>query len=626
MKTLPHPDPADFMERLEEALAEQAPHARAWAGVLSEFTAEPRYEDESPVAAVQAEMTRDSDKPWVNFLASTANTIVPSLLARHPHIMATPTRADLIPAAKAHEAAASHLSRKVGVLPVVQECVLDSMLYGVGILKVGWDDPNAGAITVPDYEDGANAQEDESPLDGMKPEVAERVRRVLEENDVPVAAAQRLPTVRRVAPWNFVIAPGAASPAESPWVAERLLVTDDDLRDVPFFKVPKDAAPDTVLSSGPNEQYNPHAPRVPHHHTVWEIRYWSVSRKGRQRRTVWIRVGADGTSGAQVLAHIEEPSKCPGWPYEYLQAAGAAGTWYRTKTADLPAIRELAARLNALWHYILAHHRRNSKRKYIFGPGFDEEKLKELLESDEDLAGAQANTDDVRNAVAILPEAPMPADTGMVLQGLRSLMYEVSGMDAFQRGALPTNTTATAANLTNQGTQGRLAYRLAKVEEFYACTVRRVLGYFSEFADQDLVARVAGPDGPEFLSYPRGTYGYGDFDIEIEVGSTMPRDPRSQQQNFLLLLQAIQQTIVALAPAVEAGALPKEAISGFITRAFDLWREDPEFFMGPVGELAATLMQKPPQAGPAMQGGPPTPQGLEGAGAAPAQPFAPETI
>lgn len=616
MRSLKHPDPKAFTEPLQEALQEQEPHLRSWAGILAEYTGNPVFIDPDPVAVASAELTRGSDRPWVNYLASTANTIVPSLLSRDPRILALPTRPEFEGAAKAQEVAANYLAKKVGVLPVVQEALLDSLLFGIGVVKVGWDDDAAGALTIADYVDGEEAQVEADALDGMDEERAARIREVLQANDIPTTTSPKLPTARRVAPWNFFIAPGAASPAESPWVAERILVSDDDLRAVPFFKIPKDLQPDTALVQTPLNPGNVQTQRDPTHHTVYEIRYWNTTSKGRQRRAIWLRTSGSGVEDATVLAHIVDPVKCPGWPYEYIQSLGAPGTWYRTQTADLASIREMANRLNEEWSYVLRHHRLSSRRKYLFGPGIDQDKLRDWLESDEDMVGMQASTDDVRNAVAILPEAPPPSDTSSVIQGLRSLMYEVSGIDAFQRGALPNDTTATAAKLANQSTQGRMVYRLVQVENFYARIIKRIVAYFGEFATEDLVVRVAGDSGTEFMRYAPGKVGYGDYEIEIELGSAMPRDPRSQQESFMALLQSIQAVTAALTPAIQAGALAPEALSTFIARAFDVFKEDPSYFDGTLGKLTSPIFSGQRNAGvpanPATGAAPGVAQALPG--------------
>lgn len=610
MRKLPAPEPSIFLGPLQESIDEQTPHQRSWAGILTEYSGLPRYADgASPIEVARSEMTKGTDEPWINYLVSTANTLIPVLLARHPKIQAHPTRAEFTDKARVYEGAADTLSRKAGVLAAVRTATLDCMLFGHAIAKVGWDDPEAGALTSPDYDDGREAQVEDDPMADMPAEKAARIRKVLEEMGAPVETPTALSTVRRVAPWNFFIAPGAPSPAESPWVAERILVSDDELRAVDFFTAPPNCTPDTILSPTPlSGQPTPLSPaRTPTHHTVWEIRYWRTVGRKRQRCVLWIKTSPNGTDGAAVLAHIVDPSRIPGWPYEVLRDVAIPDSFYSTHVSDLSSIRELATRLNEEWHYILKHHRLSSRRKYLFGPGIDEAQLRTWLESEEDMVGMQTNTDDVGKSFALLPEAPPPKDTDLVLNGLRSLMFEVSGMDAFQRGALPTNTTATAASLANQSTAGRLAYRLDLIETFYRDVVARLLASFREFGTAALSVRLAGVQGYEFFQFDP-TDAMGGFDLEMEPGSTLPRDPQSKQNSYLGLLNAIGTTLSVLLPAVQAGVVPQEAIAKFIARAFDLWQQDKDLFSGPLGQLAQTFMQSAtPGAAPGAAASPATP-------------------
>lgn len=44
-----------------------------------------------------------------------------------------------------------------------------------------------------------------------------------------------------------------------------------------------------------------------------------------------------------------------------------------------------------------------------------------------------------------------------------------------------------------------------------------------------------------------------------------------------------------LAPAIQAGVLPPEVLTNTLAKAFELFRQDPTLFEGPLGELAGSI-------------------------------------
>jgi hypothetical protein len=273
---------------------------------------------------------------------------------------------------------------------------------------------------------------------------------------------------------------------------------------------------------------------------------------------------------------------------------------YASHVADLASIRSIANRLNGEWGYILRHHRISSRRKWIGLPGILEDgSLSGLLESDQDMEVAElpANVGDIRQALMLLPEAAPPSTTPMVLQGLQKMMYEISGVDVYQRGGVGRKgTTATEVAVAAQGSSNRAGTRLGAVERFLEGIGRQVLSIVRQYWDEPRYLRITGPMGDEeFVAFSSSDIS-GMYDIRVEAGSTIGKDPGTEQQAFMGLLQTIQATVSSLIPLVQGGIVPPETIQNFVEKAFSIWQADKRMLMDPLSSLQAAAS---PTAAPA---------------------------
>ena len=303
-----------------------------------------------------------------------------------------------------------------------------------------------------------------------------------------------------------------------------------------------------------------------------------------------------GTGDAQdsVVRHIADPIEMRGYPYQVLRFVDVPNNFYSTKVSDLCAIKDIAGRLNDEWAYILRHHRLSSKRKFVAAPGaLESGQLAGLLESDEDMAVAEipASVARIQDALMLLPEAPPPSTTPMVLQGLARLMYEISGIDSFQRGgASRKGTTATEVAIASAATRGRVGMRLEATEKFVSGISRKMLAIIRQYWDEVRYLRIDGDAGEdEFISFTSSDI-QGYYDVNIQAGSTIPTDPIEEQRAFMGLLQTIQGVAATLAPLVQGGMLPPDAIQKFMDQAFRVWRQDKRALVGPLAQLQGAAM------------------------------------
>ena len=573
--------------------------------------------------------------PTFNYLLATANTIVPSVISADPYVRCLPRRPGDQEGAKVAETSINYIFREVGIKSILNDIVLDAILFNLSFVKIGYD-PSGAFLMEEDPETGP---EREPAGEGvMSADAQMRLREALAEEDIPFDdGPEDNPTIERVAPWDVLIPPGYEDIQKAPWIAERITIRLEDLAADDRFKVPKDIEPDSWMTSEAPSAYQYFSQGDigydsrddnPEYLTVYEIRYWTKTKTGSRRRCLWLLREQDAVKGTStVLRHIDDPLEMKGYPYQSLSFTKVPGVLYSPKVSDLGAIHEIAEQLNEEWGHLIRHHNMTSKRKWVALPGaLEDGSLQNLLESDLDMEVAElpANVGDIRSAIMLLPEAAPPSTTPMVLQGLQRMMYEISGVDVYQRGGVGRKgTTATEVAIAAQGASNRSGVRLGATERFTEKIARQVLSVIRQYWDDPRYMRISGPSGEEeFITFSSSDI-IGMYDIRIESGSTLGKDPATEQQAFMGLLQTIQATVSSLIPLVQSGLASPETIQSFVEKAFSIWQADKRMLMEPLAALQGAAGPAAMGGAPPMGGGQMSPEGVANRGMSPeGQPLA----
>ena len=594
-----------WLEKLrssEEIIERQ--HLPVWQKVLRDYSGE--GVDEQALPGIDLEGV---DR--INYLLTTSNAILPSILGANPHIRVRPRRPEDQESARIAQYALNWCWHTIKATDTTRQIALDTLLFGFGCAKVGFD-PSGSYWTDEDYDTGPDIPKPEDGSEG--PDLDEMVLRdVLAEQGIFTDEPHDTPTVTRVAPWNLILPNGYYRLEDCPWVAERLVVRLEDLRTDKRFRVPKETQADAYLETEvPRDLLNPDRDNLhvdpgfePEYVVIYEVRYWKRHRDGSMRRFVLWLIRNPGTGNPRdcVLRHIPDPLEMRGYPYEALHFVRNPQEFYSTKIADLATIRPLADAMNDMWDNILDIHRLNNqlRGKFLVSAGSHEDgRLRQLLNSPMRCAVQEVNVGlRIQDAIMPLPEAHQPSDTPMVMTGLARLMHEVSGVDVYMRGGVGRKgTTATEVKTAHEGFMGRAGLRLEAIERFIAGISQNMLSLMRQFWDEARWIRVVGERGEdEFIRFSSSDI-QGIYDVEIEAGSTLPTDPAQEQVAHMGLLQAIQNTTSVLVPLIKEGLLPSNSLSNFIDRAFTIYQQDRRSLVGPL----AALQQETNNALQAAQG------------------------
>ena len=135
-------------KRLEENLLPR------WKQVLGDYVAE--YEHD------ELGLTGDEGVNF-NFLLATANVLVPNIISAEPYVRFLPRRPGDEDSARLAESAVNYVFREIDVKSVLQDVVLDGLMFNFGLAKVGYD-PSGAFLLDEEYETGpehVDAEEEE---------------------------------------------------------------------------------------------------------------------------------------------------------------------------------------------------------------------------------------------------------------------------------------------------------------------------------------------------------------------------------------------------------------------------------------------------------------------------------
>ncbi len=133
-------------------------------------------------------------------------------------------------------------------------------------------------------------------------------------------------------------------------------------------------------------------------------------------------------------------------------------------------------------------------------------------------------------------------------------------MSEYQRGALTeVRRTATEASIIQDAANARAADKLAQVEGFVRDIAERVVALAQQYVTGEQVARTVDSSGSTIWTPYSIEDIQGEFDFEVEAGSTTPRNETFRRQQALQLAQV-------MAPFVQMGVVNPQALASHVLR------------------------------------------------------------
>lgn len=534
----------------------------------------------------------DDDRIAVAIAFSTINVIAPSVAVNYPKITVKSQTEDQDQQNKAAmvEAIANYWWRHFDFLEEHRRIVQDALVYGHGWGKVGWRFKEE-LRKISDDEQAAVLGDMQQQTDQFATQYPDLVNDLPQQGDVASSVPDFVsetvmdkPFFERVSPFDVYVDPEATHLKDAQWIAQRVVMPLDVARkDERFSK----SARRKLQSDGSLKWFNEDSSsNIPEDHgrvTIWE--FYDLTRGE-------VSIFPDQQKDAGFLVKPTEFPYPYGHPFVMLRNYEVPDQFYTI--GEIEAIEPLQNELNHT-RSAMVLARQLDIPKYMI--------RKESLGTD----GLDALTSHDTNAlVPVLDDTPFadvvaPVPINMAnaqfynnhSEMIESDIDRVTGVNEYMRGALPeVRRTATEASIIQDAANARAADKLARVEHFIAEVAERLVQLAQEFMTAPQVARISNEQGTDvWVPYQREDI-EGQFDFEVEAGSTQPQNETFRRQQAVALMNTMAPFIGQIIdPAVLATHVLRE---GFGIK-------HPERF----------IMAPPPMMPPDGQGGPPPPDGAQ---------------
>jgi len=514
----------------------------------------------------------DEDRTLVNMAFSTINVIGPSVSVNYPKITVNARRPEDGDRATVTEAIVNYWWRHYGCQPQFRKAVKDKLIIGHGWVKTGYRFVEEEKVVQRD----SNIEEND----------------VIDTEEVNVETEliviEDRPFVERVSPFDVYVDPDGTSMDDIKWIAQRIKRPLADVRNDKRYNSNARAEVQPTQYS----KYGLDGQQVKQSYTkedsfveVWE--FYDIP-KGT------MCIFAEGSD-----KFLVQPTKIPfafGHPFVMLRNYEVPEHFY--PLGELEAIEGLQHELNETRTQMMNHRKRFS-RKWLYKESAFDPDGRAMLESDEDNVLVPVVGDEpLGGVITPMPAVINPPEFYNQSSLIAGDMDRVSGVSDYMRGAMPEiRRTATEAAIAQDASNARAADKLAAIELEIAACASRLVALAQQYMTGEQVARVVGSKAiPLWVKFDRD-YIAGEFDFEVEGGSTQPVNESFRRQMAL-------QMVDAMAPFVQAGVVDMGALARHVLQ-FGFGIKTPEAFLAaPAPQAAGPQMAQiegmPPEMGGAM--------------------------
>lgn len=506
----------------------------------------------------------DADRALVNMAFATKNVIAPSVAINNPKFTVNARKADSAATAIITEQVINYLWRTHRYQVEFRLAVDDFLNIGHGWCKVGYKKSKPKQII--SIED-ADVDSDEAEGVDDHDETAEGN---VETENITSNLNDDRPFMERISPFDVFVDPDARHPREMKWIAQR---TRRPLADVLVDKRYLAAARSKVGAKLKGEKQDDSSA--------------AISSDTKPESTISyvdvfeyydIRRGTVATFCAEFEeAFLIAPKPMPyafGHPFVMLRNYEVTDTFY--PMGELEAIEALQHELNAT-RTDQVNHRKRFQRKSLYNKdAFDADGI-EALQSDEDnvlvpvnIQGAGLNS--LTEAIGQMPQPGIPPDFYNMSDLISGDIDRISGVSDYMRGAqAEIRRTATEAAMIQDAQNARAADKLSNIEHSLADIGGRLVQLMQQYMTGEMAVRIVGMSAaPVWINFD-ADYIQGEFDYEVEAGSTQPRNESFRRSQALDLVDA-------MAPFIGAQVVNPMAVARHVLQ-FGFNIQDPDQFL-----------------------------------------------
>ena len=499
------------------------------------------------------EFASDEDRMLVNMAFSTINVIAPSVSVNHPKITVGARKPEDGDRAVITEAIVNYWWRHYDCQTALRRAVDDYLVMGHGWLKVGY--------RFVEEERVKQMNADTNPTD------------VSEINDANVetelVVLEDRPFVEKVSVHDMYVNPEATCMDDIAWIAQRIRRNLKDVQNDKRYNraARQEAQPTTWTKWGDENTARPNRSKNDAFVDVWE--FYDVKRKT-------MAVFCDG--GDNFLINPRPIPYAFGHPFVMMRNYDVPNHFY--PLGELEAIEPLQLELNETRSQMM-NHRKRFARKWLYKESAFDESGRAALESDEDNVMVPVSGDEaLGNVISPMPAVINPPDMYNVSNMIQADIDRISGVGEFMRGgASEISRTATEAAMMQDAMNARTSDKLAEVERTIARSASRLIALAQQFMTGDSVVRVVGSNAmPIWVTFDRDWIA-GEFDFEVEGGSTQPVNESFRRQMAM-------QLVDAMSPFISLGVVDPAALARHVLQ-FGFGVKTPEAFFAAQNPMMA---------------------------------------
>lgn len=539
----------------------------------------------------------EEDRIAINMAFSTINVIFPALTVNHPKIEVLANKPEDEDRAVISEAVINYWWRHYDFRAPFRRAAKDFLTVGHGWIKVGYKFEEK-SVELDDTEKENQFEQlvsEASAFAGENPELAGELPTNEEifanAPETKMVILEDRPTLERVSPFDMFVDPEATCMDDVRWIAQRIVRPLEDVRADKRYKYKTRIAckADAVISSDwlsedQKRKMDSDIDRV----TIWEF-YDVVSDS--------MCVFCEGSDD-----YLIDPQKMPyvfGHPYEFVANYEVPDEFY--PIGDLEMVEAPQQELNKTRSQMM-NHRKKYGRKYLYRASALGPEGRQGLESNEDNIAIEVIDDNqpLQDVIMPVPITPMSGDLYQYSAIIQGDMDKVSGVNEYARGATPEiRRTATEAAMIQDGANARSADKLAVIEIAIGGIARKILQLAQQFMTGEQAARIVGADGQQFWFEYNHEDIEGEFDFQVEGGSTQPQNETFRRQQAVAMMNSLGPLVGSV---IDPQALARHVLQfGFGVKSPGKFMVPPAppMPMGPNGEPMPPegTVPPPPQGG-----------------------------
>lgn len=480
------------------------------------------------------------DRLLVNISFATINVLAPAVSVGRPKINVNPRTPEDGDKAILTEAIINYWWQHYDCQDEFQRAVKDFLILGHGWLKAGYRFVEVEKVD--DIEDTAD-------------EIAAPPTSEMEANTI---IKEDRPFLERVDPFDMFVDPDGCSMNDIRWIAQRIR---RPLKDVKADKRYNATARQEVSATSYSRYGNGY--NGPGNFLSPAIDSATSSSPDQGYADIWeyydIEAGTISVFSETGDKFLIKPTKMPfvfGHPFIMLRNYEIPGFFY--PMGELEAIEPLQYELNQTRTQMMNHRKRYS-RKYIFREdAFDDDGRAALVSDEDNVIVAVKGQENLANVIQPVPAIINPPEFYNQSSLITNDIDRVSGVSEYQRGAVPEiRRTATEAAIAQDAANARASEKLIIIEKGIARCAERLIMLAQQYLTGEQTVRIIGSESaPVWLTFDKD-YIAGEFDFQVEAGSTAPVNESFRRQMAL-------QMVDAMAPFAQANLINLPRLAEYV--------------------------------------------------------------